>query len=393
MTQSTCQYPSLPPELWLEIFRFATHDAKLYDTKYKPFRVQFSDVHNAPLATNYAIVLVCKLWWILGMELLYEDVRIRHGALALRRALAIGGPGEDYTPKKWVRRAVLPYSQSATPSPKPLLALDILRQLPNLEVLVRPPTMDRYEALALRFEFSADVPSLPLLRRLDWWTHNEASHTGGINALDEVLEHAPNLEYLSLAANISMSLYRPKRIEIPKLRVLHLFHVNALFVRQMCSWDLPSLSHIILAAPPHNAGLEDFWATFGHTIKVAELGDNVRFGMMDHMSDLLDGCPGLEELNYFLFFTLNARPLRTHETLRRVGMHARVNRMMCALDDPETWRHMEQHFDSFRPEAFPALKEFVLYGPEWSHIASLLAFDPIRQKVQASGRRFVLPTL
>ena len=74
---------TLPPELWRIIFRFATHPPYSFrvsihsqitswnwENKPNDFAA-YRDVHD----TKISLVLVCREWFELGVEFLYEDVR------------------------------------------------------------------------------------------------------------------------------------------------------------------------------------------------------------------------------------------------------------------------------------------------------------------------------
>ncbi|THH09788.1 hypothetical protein EW146_g8581 [Bondarzewia mesenterica] len=392
----------LPPELWIEVFRFATHCPRLYAAKYEPFQDACGEEseHDITLAVKYAIVLVCKQWRALGMEMLYEDLRIARGTSVLKDVLEEDDEMCTKNPRtvargRWVRRAELAYTQSATPTPSPMPALDILKHCPRLEVLVRPAlTWERVTQLP-SFEYPADAAPLPLLKRLDWWHDNEAARTGGINSLDEVLSRTPKLEYLSLAGNMSLSLLRQQRhIQLSALKLLRLRKVNAILIRQACMLSLPSLTHVIVDASPPNQALENIWETFGSDIRCVELGAHLRFIVEDNLSIIVSSCPRLSELNYYIFFTARPRFVAPHPSLKRVGLHAHYNMALSPNETgDETWKQIEDHVDAYCPESFPSLQEFVLYGQNWGQIRQDSRFWALEEKVRAQGRRLVIDTM
>src|SRR5216683_2258226 len=146
--------PDLPPEIWLLIFRFATSADTSTEAPYEPFQpcpdtaAALSDV---AVRVKCVLTLVCKRWRALAQDVLYEDVRIGPGLSALSAALCeppANSEDDDAAapraPRHRVRRAVLPYAHTATPTRDALPALALLALLPHLEVLVRPPPKHIY---------------------------------------------------------------------------------------------------------------------------------------------------------------------------------------------------------------------------------------------------------
>lgn len=387
----------LPPELWIDIFRYATHSPKLYSADYHPFETSpWEDrTHSDTLALKYSIALVCRLWRALSIQMLYEDVQIGEGASTLQHTLESDDSSDDESAPKvggWVRRACLPYTQSATPTPKSMPCLDILRHCPRLQVLVRPP-LGWDKSFSLRYEYPASPPpTLPSVKRLDWWHNDSASSSGGINSLDETLLSLPQLEYLSLAGDMGFTSLRQTRIALPRLHVLDLRRINAIFVRQVCYWSLPSLTQVIVDAPPRAECLEAIWSTFGSTIREVEFGKHMRYMVEDYVSQCLELCPEVQTLDYHVLFTTPPHPSNAHvySSLKRVGLNAAHNMSLCAhRNDPQGLGHIAEHIASFTREAFPELKEFVLYGDEWDEISEADGFHLLEEMVKAQGRVFV----
>lgn len=390
----------LPPELWIDIFRFATYSPKLYSAQHSPFDLSSLDdqTHRDTLALKYAIALVCRLWRALSIQMLYEDVQIGEGAGSLQHTLeSDSSPDDECTSRVggWVRRACLSYTQSATPTSKSMSCIDILRHCPHLEVLVRPP-LGWDKSFSLRYDFPASPPpSLLSVKRLDWSHNDSASRSGGINSLDEVLLSLPQLEYLSLVGDMHYTSLKQRRFMVPSLRVLALRRVNPIFVRQVCYWSLPSLSHVVVDAPPPVDALESIWSTFGSTIQEVEFGKHMRYMTQDYLSRCLDLCPELRTLDYHVFFTSPPHISNAHvySSLERVGLNARHNLSLYTDEDPQGLKHVSNHIASFTSEAFPELKEFVLYGVEWEKIRACNPpeFRALEESVMSQGRvlRFV----
>lgn len=83
----------LPPELWLEIFSWATmpEGTTPYECNYKPFRESPArDERGVDLevkALTSKLSLVCRDWHAMTTELLYKDVLINRGQNALKSVL------------------------------------------------------------------------------------------------------------------------------------------------------------------------------------------------------------------------------------------------------------------------------------------------------------------
>lgn len=80
----------LPQELWLHIFRLATSNAQYYDAEldYAAFQAipisDITDTIQASLDVKRTLLLVCKAWRAIALEIVYEVVRISHGTARLR---------------------------------------------------------------------------------------------------------------------------------------------------------------------------------------------------------------------------------------------------------------------------------------------------------------------
>ena len=283
---------------------------------------------------------------------------------------------------------VLPY-HSTVPRPyTPLKSIEILGLCSSLHTLHRP--LD-YSAGNLRFDHEAAGISLPSLQRLEWWHHNEAERSGGINSLSAVLRGAPNLRYLFIGGVMGTG-YTGRYsdlILLPNLCIFRLHIRSGLLLRQIITrWTLPSLTHLILDTPPVRDGLEDIWEKFGSQLEVVEFGRHVRFYMNDDLSPCLNGCPNLRELNFYLLFTSAPRTIEVHQNLSAVGLHAHMNDMLSTGDS--LWGLIETHFDVLCSTKFPALRRITLYGT-WRSILGHRRFIPIQNKLWQSGRTLMLP--
>ncbi|KAF5384987.1 hypothetical protein D9615_001184 [Tricholomella constricta] len=373
----------LPTEIWLEILRWATTSDKeinLMTASYSPFRPAPNDVPDSVMAVKANVALVCREWRHLTTGFLYENLRIHHGVDALRDALR--GQGGNY---RLVRRVVLPYRSTVTTTyqPQPHPSIEILGHCVNLETLVRPRLLVP-ETLQCHFE-AAQLPLISL-KRLDWWYHPEAERSGGINSLSVALEGTPNLQYLSVGGAVGHRhhLNGASHLTLSKLRTLRLFGSNGLFLRGLAGlWSLPALTNVIVDFPLAQMGLSHVWEAFGAQLQRVEFGKHVRFLLDDHVADCLKGCPNLEELNFFLFFTMVPSPSQIrHASITTIRLHAAVNQLL--QDGTAVCDHIENHFKVLMSDTFPSLRTIVLYG-EWRGIISHPHLAPMWQSVRDRG--------
>lgn len=404
---------TLPPEIWLEIFEWATFNSFL--TGYTPFQNITGDNRDASLHVKRTLSLVCRSWREWSTHLLYKEIRIRHGAHALKQALErtiqddrlygslvrltsflfihslicisyLCSPFDDAWPHhEQVRRVVLPYPSTASSRFQSLTSIDILKLCPHLEILIRPQflLLD-----GLRYDFDVEGVRMPSLRRLEWWPHNEAERTGGINSLGAVLWNAPNLRFLFIGGPgvVGLTCIDPEPVALPMLETLRLSVVSRLLLSQIVfRWALPSLINLIMDSPlVELRPLYSMLETYGPQLQTIEFGKHVRFLMNDFLSPCLKGCPVLKELNYYVFFTEPAETTVVHPTIETVRLHAAVNSILS--DGPSLWALLERHFSFLGNRmALPALQRVVLYG-DWRPVVINRRFYALWKHVAGAGR-------
>ncbi|KAI0372948.1 hypothetical protein BV20DRAFT_938607 [Pilatotrama ljubarskyi] len=378
--------PTLPVELWLQIFRWATltsATSALYTTKYRPFDViDIHGVDHEASLTKQTLVLVCKRWRAWVTPLLYEDLLITKEHLPFDDILRNGedhARGEASPCAHMVRRVHLPYSSTTVTSPRPLEPVRLLALCSSVEVLVRTA----YPLTPIAFEFDTECPPLPTLKRLDWWHNNEAARSGGINSLSHVLVEAPNVEYLSVGGEMWPNFLQAPSVHLPHLTTLRMRRVNAFFVLQICKWSLPALEHVVFDYAQSADIYWSFWETFGPQVRTVELGQSLKFYIRDFLSFVLAGCTRLEELNYYVHFTHVPQTDRPQESLTTIGLHAQSNSFF-PVGSPEFWSHLTQHLGSFTKSMFPALRRLKLYG-DWSAVIEDTGFTQLVKPLRDRG--------
>lgn len=409
--------PRLPSELWLLIFCFATSAPILPPSKseYEPFQPRHETIialSNAALRDRCAITSVCRQWRALAGDMRYEDIRIGRGITVLHAALSAPAAPGTMTARHRVRRAVLPYAHTATPTHHAPPALALLALLPHLEVLVRPPipipppshrpkTATPFSPP--RFEFTTPAPFLPALRRLDWAFDKTgaAARAGGINSLAEVLAAAPVLNELVFTGRMPPAALRQHRMRFLALRTLRL-HEGAgtcpLIARQMTYWALPALENVVVEGAARGAALEALWETFGGQLRglELELGGGVSMG---DVSGIVQACPALEELNLRLCLEdldlcsnsamdSEAGTVRTwastHNTLRRLGISVDAEKLSV-----KTWMVLAEYVGKSE-KTCPALQEVVLYLRDVEVAEQNSQFHALRETLSSSGRLLLL---
>ncbi|KAI9511904.1 hypothetical protein F5148DRAFT_1146505 [Russula earlei] len=443
-TQSTTQpvyVPKLPAELWLLVFRFATSAHIFTSARYEPFQSchhTTAALSNAALSDKCTLTLVCKQWRALATDILYEDIRIGRGISALHAAFSdteqpeqpiTEGGAAPRSPRYRVRRAVLPYAHTATPTRHAPPALALLALLPHLEVLVRPPTRyhDDYDqhgshaphhhhrrtttttvrvadAPPPRFEFPTGMPALPALRRLEWAFDptGAATRAGGINALDDVLRAAPALEELVLVGRMPFTALRQHRLRLPALRTLRL-HAGAgecpLVARQTTYWALPALENVVVRGAASAEPLEPLWEAFGGQVRVLEMELATAGGVpMVDVGRIASACPALEECNVrVLAEEVNLRcdsqdtdgvgqsPWAcAHDTLKCVGICVVARGWTVG-----TWVAIAKYVARFG-KGCPALRNIVLYVQDVGVVAQNAEFHALHETLLSSGTQLVL---
>lgn len=237
---------------------------------------------------------------------------------------------------------------------------------------------------APQFDYEVDSVSLSSLRRLEWWYHAEAERSGGINSLGVVLKHAPNIEYLFVGGVVGYT--QLTCVCLPSLRTLRLHVINGLLLHQIVSkWILPSMTHVVLDSPFAEQGLQGVWERFGEQLRVVEFGKHLRFLRSDHLTICLRGCPTLQEIGYFIFFTKIPEITEEHSSLRIIRLHSAVNHFLQTAE--EVWAILDGHFRFFTQ--LPSLCKIILYG-EWRGILGQCRFQTIKQRLYELKTHIIL---
>jgi hypothetical protein len=421
----------LPPELWLIIFRFATSSPITYPSDsesphyyYKPFQPCYETItalSDAAVRDRCAITLVCRQWHALAGDMRYEDIRVGHGMGALHAALSkpaaantiVDGitdtdtntnmSSESLPPpsRHRVRRAVLPYAYTATPTSHASPALALLALLPHLEVLVCLPFPPPITTTTFppHFNFPTAAPALPALRRLEWAFDGiaGAATSAGINSLTDMLIAVPNLSELVLTGPMLFTAVRQEPLSLPALRTLH-FQAGAgqcpFIMYQMSDWVMPMLKNIIVEGEVSAAVLGMLCVTLGRQVRVMEL--ELGHGMLMNKLGVINRvCPALEEINLRIdmlslddYSPMNCfmhQVFFAHDALQRLGVYVDSDVREWSV---ETWMALLEFVAQWK--GCPALHQVVLYVRNVEIAEQTSQFQLFREELSLSGRLLLL---
>lgn len=118
-----------------------------------------------------------------------------------------------------------------------------------------------------------------------------------------------------------------------------------------------------------------------------ELGQSLLFFTDDFLGPLLERCPNLQELRYFVHFAHAVRlPANWpgHANLQRICLHGQWNH--CFGEVKEVVEHVKRHFELFAGErAFPVLNCIVLFGgkEDWSGLLATESLGRVLESIRA----------
>lgn len=381
---STHDHRLLPPELWFIIIRWATYSSPgVRASNFEPFVGSFDHDSKEEVdakAVKCTVVQVCRLWRDLAISILYEDVKVGRGAQSLLETLGKTYMGEQLG--RSVRRLELPYHHTGTiTNTSSDLALQILQHCPELETLVRPFMQGPPDSV--RYEFPAHSHAFLNLKRLEWWHYNDATRSGGINSLLDVLRHSPNLQYLVVGGEMWTSAQTGNVLELPALKTLRVRRINPVFVHQICQWRLPSLVHVVVDFPLEQNALETLWQVFGARLCTVEFARHVGFLLSDQITRFLRGCPQVKTFNYFLNFTSPPPIFEEQCALECISLHSFPCGMVTDMIT-EAQERLRLHFAFLSRSSFPALRRIILHG-DWEDMRRDPRFVEFRQTMIDKG--------
>lgn len=382
----------LPSELLIEIFTLATDSPirRIEDlVDLPPFEaIEYNKTEqlcNEALRTKLSITLACSAFRKLCAEMMYEDIRIRHGSKALADVLET--PRVRDRLGSFVKRAVL-FPMSKEPENWEETCKNVKRILeccPKILMLVRPPC-DPSEDDRIYLAPFPDSLSVPSLQRIDWHSGSKEG-SSDLSQIPPLFWNSPSLRTLSLGVASWGSFDGDRNIEmrsvssgVKTLRVCSLDTLSAPG-QHMYSLDLSLLSRIVLDQPDSMYALFGI-AQYGEQVRSIELGLHSGFLDHDYIGILLIYFSRAEKLFYPIFTTLPASTNSPESnnicSVRHVGLHAA---MTDELQDDEDWiwSHLSKHIESLCGQwtQFTHLEQITFFGEDWKRYISDSRFTPI----------------
>ncbi|KAF7345452.1 hypothetical protein MVEN_01563300 [Mycena venus] len=386
---------NVPPEIWLHVFLFATstpYTPQLYETEYHPFHNPPSEQERSLLnlanQTVLAFSLVCRDWHSWSTQFLFETVHLSwYGTRKLQESLQRSVAGLPCG--KWTRRLELSVVEHED-SDHPVSPTDIFRLCPNIEVLVKCDD----DLLPHSIE-GADLTGL---KRFDWYYahYRDGDHqfatedddrSRGQNFLRDVVENAPNLQYLSLAKRFRGRFLRfgpaASFLTLPALITLRLQSLSLDVWAEIEMWSFPRLK--ILRVDAAFLDLPRASNRIWDTVRVVELLQD-EASISSIIPSILKICPNATELNYYIQSVYPPPSGTVFASVQVVRLHFSVNGLLhwTVDSEDELWNHIYAHFRTLKGPAFPSLKRVALYGP-WDSILKGEPFALVKKDLDGRG--------
>ena len=408
---------NVPEELWLEIFYYATVGECVDDgIDYVPFAAIPLQERDSPrverrcFATKRNLLLVCKAWNALAIETVYRTIRICQGTNTLLDSLDMDTSSENTGGGngRFVRNVEINSRIPDFDPFNPTIVAQILAQCPGMVSLVRLFAFDGVTLAICKvrvgdgsphsshMQVIPHFPTLSALRRVDWWLprttvpsrHSDLSSTEVFrDFLGDIIEHAPNLRYLTIGgpphSYISREFYSSSPIlSLRNLTTLRL-ECDVQFDNgnlTATTWQLPNLTHLLVGGA-FSVAIPVIEACSSH-LKVFEIirKSSWRTGTFvpTIFQDFLSRAPNLEEFNFPLDgFVEDYEPLPPTypSTVRTI-------RLYLGRYSPD-WLSKPM-FDFLKvPHCLPMLKQLVFYNHRrWQEVFQQPTFLLVKQALE-----------
>ncbi|EPQ61438.1 hypothetical protein GLOTRDRAFT_124056 [Gloeophyllum trabeum ATCC 11539] len=380
---------ALPPELLLQIFRWATWPppAVKFIAEYTPFAECNTtiprDDPSTDLNLKYNLVLLSRQCRSLATEFLYEHIvftRPREDAFDIVPSaawLVSTGYGR-YASSVHICSYQAPIYSYYDWAP-------ILCACPNIKLAMRP-SFGSPRTFRNATPSPNPIPDPTSITRLEW----EYSANFNVPLFRTLAARLPHLHWLSLTSlGTGAHALHPTSgvLRLPRLRTLCLRLENAAMYRELARWDLPALTHLIIEEQDvyvggvHERGVHHLFEKLGRTLETLELGrgKEKHFRQSDVVSLAVTLCPHLRQLSYYPRYAVIpsvARSAIVATGLREVCLH------IGSLEelDLELFRmHMLRLIEWLR--RLEELDDLALYG-DWS---TVLEDSELRKALDASS--------
>ncbi|KAJ6614164.1 hypothetical protein B0H10DRAFT_2191668 [Mycena sp. CBHHK59/15] len=350
-------FASLPSELLWSILRLAAPPtiAMLPDGDRPPFAIKSAhllSLVNTILKDKISLVYVCKCWRAIANEFLYEEVVVNDDtgwqllAVLQTTAAAAGDASAGYG--KYVR-CIRTHRIGLHGI---ILIPDFLRCCPNLQILYEPDIESNIDVKHLLWRSRGNLAKLgpalahsPLvsLRAMFWGegTLDSETQQTAYSYLLEILEHAPNVVFLSIPSS-------PKSFQ-------HLQHAMA--------------KHPLA----------------GKNIKYLELQSVPRTWILPARTwdVMLKFCPNLSEISHHV-----GRPVIIMSSADTTVKCLRLHLSSVLPPSENTLGAVSPELTFLTGAIVPSLERVVLHG-NWSAVANIPTFRSIENALMSNGRRLI----
>ncbi|THH03552.1 hypothetical protein EW145_g6174 [Phellinidium pouzarii] len=409
----------LPPEIWTQIFFWATYGPAreldvllaipIFDSiNYRATEKQYV----LSLGMKHTLALVCTEWRSLTEVFMYEDLRIRHGACALANVLENSKKSDSNSigHGRYVRRISLPLMKKLSLNIDYDWENKVVRRIidccPNLLVFSRYRSIFVKEEDEEEDETNGNAepgytegewdPVMPAVGRIDWNTGLAFGIQRMVSVPPRATWVAQSLQVLSLSGDNyfwspeqlqSMSIVLLPRVHTLRIGSVYTFGVPGVDHYRM---DLPALRRIILdKAEVLHRLIDSCLRAHGEQVREIEVAAYWRFLRSDYISALLNYCSNVEVLHFPIFWVRVLRWRQTREMpncvlrgLTHIGLHAAANPEI-ELARAE-WQQIKGHFNAIfgANSRLPAIRRVTLHGEEWTSLVSDFQFQWVLQLAQ-----------
>jgi hypothetical protein len=274
--------PALPPEIWRTIFRFATEIEGILDFSPLPplsnerrphFEFPSAESHQYEMATKRAVVRVCRLWWNLAIEYLYEFVWLWYPRELLSLVNALKLHSHVETALGWHVKCVwlsigITWSNSEAVD-------DALRLLFNLCHDIKAIRIWPDSTFDMGFPIIADrAPSIRMVEME--WNHRPQSRSFCLPLLLQLHEFE-RLEALEISFFLGTYQFPHVPMTFPRLRALRIRcdseESSDIILGNVTQWNIPLLCFLLLELLSRSAAImESFLHAHGRNIHTFEFG-------------------------------------------------------------------------------------------------------------------------
>ena len=367
--------PSLPPELWIHIIRLAVPFFIVSD--YFPFEEQRIPRHDDVLREKCSFALVCKSWNQIVSPMLAEDIRFVRPQEPYLKTFMSGSAAVEPRGHR-TRRLQLTYSHVSGHGEDRLASL--FSSCPNIEHLYRPyPSA----GCPIHHPSFANIPQLLNLTRVDWACVTRGADAAIVlHSLVDVVNHSPNLRYLSIWGERSSWPVVP--LTHPNIQTLRVGNLPNNLDVCVARWEFPSLHYLILESLP--AECIRIFSRQVHTVEFAPRLSLRRDGSILMLD--LNAKPNLRRINFSVLFFSRPRVLNAeYHHIHEIGVNLCLKEVFGQQDHRSLWTMIKGQLPWLRGRegcGFVHADLIELHG-DWGHWEEEAEFIDVKEILKARG--------